>query len=109
MPAKNDTYVIGCKLPNGLVIRGAGKQFRLLGANTSQLVNGYGLTENVPADIWDEFARIHAKSNVIKNGTVFAVGDLNSARDAAKEREKVETGLEQKDPKKQTTKPDEEK
>lgn len=108
MAAKNNEYVIGCKLPNGLVIRGAGKQFRLNGANTSQLINGYGVTENVPADIWDDYAKHHAQANVIKNGTVFAVGDLNSARDATKERENQKTGLEQKDPAKQTTKPDKE-
>lgn len=106
--AKNDTYVIGCKLPSGLVIRGAGKQFKLNGSNSSMLINGYGTTEGVPADIWDEFAKDHATSKVIRNGIVFAVGDLASARDAAAERSKVKTGLEQLDPSKMKTKKDEE-
>lgn len=108
MTAKNGTYVIGCKLPNGLVIRGAGKQVRLKGANSSLIFGGYGTTEDVPAEVWEDYAKIHKDSNVIKNGTVFAVGDLKSARDAALERSDVKTGLEGLDPNKQSTKEDKE-
>lgn len=108
MAAKNGTYVIGCKLPNGLIIRGAGKQFRLNGSRSSLIVGGFGLTEDVPAEIWDEFEKVNKQGNIIKNGVVFAVGDKESAKSAATERKAVKTGLEQLDPKKTDTKPDEE-
>lgn len=106
--SKNNVYVVGCKLPNGLVINGANKSVKLNGTNSSILINGYGTTHNVPAEIWDEFAKNFADSPLIRNGVVFAVSDKASAEDAAKEREKVKTGLEQADTSKTTTKPDKE-
>ncbi len=89
------TYVIGCKLPNGIVIRGAGKQFLLNGAATSNVIGGYGITENVPADIWEDYAKAHAKSPAIVNELIFAQKDARSARDAANERKGQKTGFEQ--------------
>lgn len=89
------TYVIGCKLPNGIVIRGAGKQFLLNGAATSNVIGGYGITENVPADIWEDYAKAHAKSPAIVNELIFAQKDAKSARDAANERKGQKTGFEQ--------------
>ena len=94
MAAKNNTYVIGCKLPTGLVIRGAGKEFKLNGSNQQVIINGFGITRDVPADIWNEFSRHHADSKLIRNGIVFAVSDEKSATDASKDNEKVKTGLE---------------
>lgn len=95
MAAKKGTYVIGCKIPNGVVIRGADKQIVINGARSSNIVGGYGLTEDVPADVWDEYAKAHAKSPAILNGLLFAVGDMKSAKDAATERQNEKTGLEQ--------------
>lgn len=98
MAAKNNTYVIGCKLPNGLKIRGAGKEFTLRGANSSEIINGFGITEDVPADIWEDYEKAHAKSPALVNGLVFATGDRKSAVDASKELESQKTGLEQANP-----------
>ncbi|RTY28697.1 hypothetical protein [Morganella morganii] len=108
MAAKNGRYVVGCKLPNGLIIRGAGKQLKLQGANSSQIIGGYGTTEDVPVDIWDDFAKNFADSAMIRNGVVFAVGDMKSVKDVATERENVKTGLEQKSEKDTVTKADKE-
>lgn len=119
MAAKSDKYVIGCKLPNGMVIRGAGKEFKLNGTNSAvivdpatgqkaSLLHGFGVTEDVPADIWDDFVKTHGKTPAVLNGLVFAQNDLASVKDAAKEREKQKTGLEQADPNKSQTKPDKE-
>lgn len=95
MAAKKSTYVIGCKLPSGVVIRGADKQIKLNGSASSQIIGGFGITEDVPAEVWDEYAKAHARSPAILNGLLFAVGDKKSAEDAAKERQNVKTGLEQ--------------
>lgn len=95
MASKKDTYVIGCKLPAGLIIRGADKEFIIRGANHSQIIGGYGITEDVPADIWDDYFKNHEKSKLVQNGLIFAVNDKASAKDAANERSKQKTGLEQ--------------
>ncbi|EPT3594855.1 hypothetical protein [Yersinia enterocolitica] len=95
MASKSNAYVIGCKLPNGLSFRHGDKVITLAGANSSALVNGFGITKAVPAEAWDEFAKVHKDSKLILNGIVFAVSDENSANDASLERSKVKTGLEQ--------------
>lgn len=106
MAAKNGVYVIGCKLPNGVTIRGAGKQFRLNGTRASSIIGGFGITNDVPAEVWDDFAKVHAQSNMIKNSVVFAVGDQASAKSAAAEHDKVKTGLERLSSKDTKTKAD---
>lgn len=93
--AKPDTYVVGCKLPNGLRIGSSEGRVELKGANHSMLVNGFGLTSGVPADVWDAFEKAHKDHPLIRNGIVFAVSDEESARDASLERIKQKTGLEQ--------------
>lgn len=108
MAAKSSTYIIGCKLPSGLIINGAGQQVKLAGTNDSLLINGFGITRDVPADVWDAFAKTFADQPLIKNGVVFAVSDDKSAQDASKELAGQKTGLEQLDPSKQSTKPDKE-
>lgn len=93
--AKSSTYVIGCKLPNGLSFRHEGKVITLAGANSSALVNGFGMTKDVPAEAWEAFEKNHKDSKLIKNGVIFAVSDEKSAADASLERAAVKTGLEQ--------------
>lgn len=93
--AKSSTYVIGCKLPNGLSFRHGDQVITLAGANSSSLVNGFGMTKNVPAEAWETFEKNHKDSKFIKNGIVFAVSDEKSLADATLERTSVKTGLEQ--------------
>lgn len=93
--AKPSTYVIGCKLPNGLSFKHEDKTIKLEGANSSQLINGFGLTRDVPADAWEAFEKAFKDQKFIRNGIVFAVADDKSAADASKERAKQKTGLEQ--------------
>lgn len=93
--AKVSTYVIGCKLPNGLTFQHEGKSIKLAGANSSLLVNGFGLTRDVPADAWEAFEKSFKDQKFIRNGVVFAVTDDKSAESASKERAKQKTGLEQ--------------
>lgn len=106
--AKASTYIIGCKLPSGLVISHEGQKVKLSGTNDSMLINGFGITREVPADLWEGFAKTFAEQPLIRNGIVFAVTDESSAKDASQERAEQKTGMEQLDPKKQQTKPDKE-
>lgn len=93
--AKQSTYVIGCKLPNGLSFRHEDKVITLAGANSSALVNGFGMTKDVPAEAWETFEKNHKDAKFIKNGIVFAVSDEKSLQDATLERADQKTGLEQ--------------
>lgn len=93
--SNKSTYIIGCKLPNGLTFKHGENVIKLAGANSSQLVNGFGLTRDVPAEAWESFEKAFKDQKIITNGLVFAVTDDKSAKDASKEREKQKTGLEQ--------------
>lgn len=93
--AKASTYVIGCKLPNGLSFRHGDRKITLAGANSSVLINGFGITKDVPAEAWEAFEKAHKDAPFIRNGIVFAVTDEKSAADASLERSRQKTGLEQ--------------
>lgn len=103
---KSSTYLIGCKLPSGLTINHAGQSVTLSGTNASNLINGFGITHHVPAELWEGFLKTFAQQPIIKNGIVFAVTDKQSAQDAAAERAGQKTGLEQVDANKQQSQPD---
>lgn len=107
-------YVVGCKLPNGLVCE-LGKPgdddyraVRLNGANSMRVVTldgsntGYGLTE-VPRDFWDAWVKKHKRLDFVRKGMVFAANDEASARAMAQENAKLRTGLEPLDPMKGMT------
>jgi hypothetical protein len=99
-----ETVTVGCKLPNGLHLDIDGpegkKRFTLKGANSSTVVGGFGITENIPKDFFEEWARLYAKSIVVANGIVFAYKDSKGAEAIAKERKSLKTGFEPLDPEK---------
>lgn len=86
--------IIGCKMPNGISFNYRGKYFTFNGANTSSIIDGFGLTRDVPSDVWSEFMRSYSKSDFVVNGLVFAVTDNKSAKSAANERAEIKTGFE---------------
>lgn len=92
------TVVMGCKLPNGLIIEHGGRRFTLKGSNAARIVGGYGLTEGVPKDFAEAWLKSHADLGTVKNGLVFIQTSESSAKAAAKERRDVKTGLEPIDP-----------
>jgi hypothetical protein len=90
----NEVLVVGCKLPNGLVIDIDGYSVTLNGANSSNVVGGYGLTENVDKAAFDKWIKAHADQPYVKNELVFAQAKTNSAESKAKENASVKSGLE---------------
>lgn len=105
---KSEYYVVGCKLPCGLRIGHGSNAVSLKGANDSALINGFGITRNVPAAVWEEFEKNHKDSRLFRNGIIFSVTDMKSVEDASLERSKQKTGLEQADPKSSGVEPDKE-
>ncbi len=123
----NGTVTVACKLPNGLVLRtfdmitkwdDGGKKnyeearqrpetFTIAGAGNPikprkdgvQIVGGYAITHNVPAAIWNEWAKDNKESDFIKNRLVFAMANPRAAEDKAKNNAKMaRTGLEPLNP-----------
>lgn len=94
---------IGCKLPHGLIIEARGSdgdivRHTLNGANAARIVGGYGITENVSADLWKAFLKKNAKMAAVVNGQIFVHSDLKSVESEAKNRRNIETGFEPIDP-----------
>lgn len=99
----NAKVVIGCKLPHGLIIHVGDARHTLIGANTSDLINGFGITRDVPKDLWDEWLRLHPKYEPIKQGLIFVIAKGNEEKEvfaATADRKSAPTGLEPIDPEK---------
>ena len=91
------TLKIACKLPNGLVIDVKGKQATLVGANSSELINGFGVTE-VDAELWNAWLAEHKTFPAVVNGLIFAQTSDANVKAQTREHEAQETGLEGVDP-----------
>lgn len=89
-----EVVTVGCKLPNGLLIDVDGKVVHLLGANSSNVIGGYGLTENVDKDYFEKWLKQHSNQRYVKGEMVFAQAKTNSAQSKASENATVKTGLE---------------
>ncbi|ELY5940591.1 hypothetical protein [Cronobacter malonaticus] len=89
-----ETIVVGCKLPNGLVVEQDGYTVTLSGSNSSNVVGGYGLTEGVDKDAFEKWMEVHKNQPYVKNELVFAQAKANSAQSKANENASVKSGLE---------------
>jgi len=128
--ASGETVTVGCKLPNGLVLRvfnvverqepvmGGGTRtvkvcepreetYTVHGWSHAQnaaphctIIGGYALTEGIPKAYWDLWLSQNQKSAMVVNGLIFAQNTVASARDQAKDGKEVRSGLERLDPKK---------
>lgn len=90
---------IGCKLPNGLLLRHGGEEHHLAGANSSRVIGGYGISQ-IPADFWAGWKTEYAKFPPLKNNLIFEQATVAKAEDQAKEQAGVKSGLEPLDQKK---------
>jgi len=95
----SNPVTIGCKLPNGLVLKIGETKLILKGANSSRVVGGYGLT-SVPSDLWEAWSKAYAESPFIKKNLVFAQTTVAKAESQATEQSEVKSGLEPLDPNK---------
>ena len=89
-----ETVTVGCKLPNGLILEIGDYKVALNGANSSLVVGGYGLTEGVDKDAFEQWLAVHAAQPYVRNDLVFAQAKTNSAQAKASENASVKSGLE---------------
>ena len=65
------TVTVGCKLPHGLVAEVGKESVTFLGINSTELIGGHGITENVPKDFWDAWvAKVSPWFLPLKNGVI---------------------------------------
>ncbi len=108
------TVVIGCKLPNGIILE-VGKpgeenyqRVQLNGANRSQIAGGAGFT-TISADFWAAWhdqphvakpKRKNRTLSFMRQGLIWAAPNVEEANAQAMDRIAQRTGFERLDPKK---------
>ena len=96
--------LIGCKLPNGLVISHPNPEFKssveLKGLHSSKLVARDGspaatfVTTEVDLELWDAWKLAYRDYAPLKNGSIFEARTEQEAKQKANERSKEKTGFE---------------
>lgn len=90
--------VVACRLPSGLTVPlPGGDELKLNGLNARGAHSGHGFT-NVTLDTWDTIKTVYSGAKWLKNKSIFAFEDADSATDAALEREKINVGFNPVDP-----------
>lgn len=92
------TVVIGCKLPNGLILQVGDKQHAVNGFNHSYVVGGHGITDDVPQDFWDAWVAENKDRAVLKNGFIFAHAKQKDVKAEATEKKATRSKTEPLDP-----------
>jgi len=88
------TVTVGCKLPNGIVLHLGEKEQMVNGSNSSLVIGGHGITEDVDKVFFDAWMKKNAKLKFVKDGLIFAHEETDSTKAEAKEKADVKTGLE---------------
>lgn len=108
----NETVIVGCKLPNGLVLEVGDKRVNLRGSAHYLQPNPKRKFKNpevlfadsitlVDKAFWDAWVkRVGAQFAPIKSGAIYASPNKDDATARAMETEKIVTGLEPIDPEK---------
>lgn len=92
------TVTVGCKLPHGLYLDIGDKRVTLLGSNSSLVIGGHGITENVDREFFDKWLSLHKDSAAVKGGFIFAHDKTNSVKSEAEEKKDNRNGFEGLDP-----------
>ncbi len=93
--AKN-IVVVGCKLPNGIVLDlpNSEKTVTLNGRNKAVIIGSdYGITD-VDAEFWEAWHKVNKKFPAVVSGAIFVAATRQEADAKAKEFADRETGLE---------------
>lgn len=90
------TVTIGCKLPNGIIMQVGEKSVVINGWNKSAIIGAtHGITEGVPAELWEAWKKVFADSRLVKDEIVFAAANTARATAKAKDEKDKKSGHEQ--------------
>jgi hypothetical protein len=84
--------IIGCKLPNGIVLEVGEKSVEINGLNKSVIIGATHATTEVDNDFWQAWKKEHADFPALKSGAIFEAKTEKDAAVAVKDTGK--TGLE---------------
>ena len=98
----SNKITVGCKLPNGLLLDVGGKTVTLNGfMKGSNIIGGYGITENVDEELFDAWMLANKEMSVVKKGLIFKQKNPKEAAAQASDTKENKSGLEQIDPDKE--------
>ena len=126
--ASSDTVIVGCKIPNGLILQlshmerssepvmGGGHRDVKLGRKVGPkyvikgpafqvgvmprylIAGGYALTSGIPKDFWEEWLEQNKEADYVKNDLVIAHQSMEDLERHCLDNEHLKTGLEPMDP-----------
>jgi hypothetical protein len=102
------TVVVGCKLPNGIILgdhEEPKKQFTLNGLNRANIIGAAYATTEVDAELWDAWYSVNKDFPAVKSGSIFQASNDASVKSIAREYKDRKTGFEPLDPKAHGVKP----
>jgi len=93
--------LIGCRLPNGLLLhhpdkekRDSHKTIKIAGLRDSQIVGAPYVTTEIDADFWEAWKTAYSDYAPLKNGSIFEANSAANAQAKGKELAKERTGFE---------------
>lgn len=91
---------VGCKLPTGITIKVDAVSVILNGTNSSNVIGGYGLTQNVDKTFMEEWLERNKGIAMVRKGFVFIQKNEKEAVAKAKDNAENDNGMEAMDPEK---------
>jgi hypothetical protein len=80
-----EKVIVGCKLPNGLIIQMGDKTVELKGANSTEIIGGHGIT-SVDKDFWDAWYAANLDFPAVEKELIWASKNEKEAAVEAKEK-----------------------
>ena len=80
--------LIGCKLPNGIILDVDGKTAELNGLNKSVIIGATYAITTIDADFWAAWKAQNATYPALSNGVIFEAESVSSAKDISKDTDK---------------------
>ncbi len=122
-----ETVTVACKFPHGIILRtfemvdkwddgakrmgkesrqrpgmftikGTGNPKKVGREHQAQIVGGYAITQNVPANLWKAWLEDNKDSDLVKNQLIFAFEKLIDVEAKARDNAKSRSGLEPLNP-----------
>lgn len=89
-----DKVIVGCKLPNGIVLEVGDKKKVVNGLNAAVIIGSDHVTTEVDADFFNAWLEDHKDFPAIKSGALFVARTIDAIKEKAKDLKKKKTGFE---------------
>jgi hypothetical protein len=89
-----DKVIIGCKLPNGIILEAGDKKQVVKGLNSIVIIGATHATTEVDAEFYAAWLEEHNDFPAVKSGALFVARTIDAVKEIAKDREEDKTGFE---------------